>query len=69
MSLRQWRKVQEVSWPLGMSRIQEGPQITQAGGTNYISTKLKRGFVGHPAAWTRAEVRYYAHAIDWKTIH
>ena len=45
---------------------QEGPQITQAGGTNYASTSLKRGFAGHPAAWTRNEVRYYAHAIDWK---
>jgi hypothetical protein len=45
---------------------QEGPQIAQAGGTNYASTSLKRGFAGHPAAWTRNEVRYYAHAIDWK---
>jgi hypothetical protein len=43
----------------------EGPQITQAGGTNYLSTTLKRGFVGHPAAWNNGEVRYYAHAIDW----
>ncbi len=44
----------------------EGPQIAQAGGTNYASTSLKRGFAGHPAAWTRNEVRYYAHAIDWQ---
>ena len=43
----------------------EGPQITQAGGTNYLSTTLKRGFAGHPAAWNNGEVRYYAHAIDW----
>lgn len=41
----------------------EGPQITQAGGTNYRSTTLQRGFAGHPAAWERHEVRYYAHAI------
>lgn len=41
----------------------EGPQITQAGGTNYRSTSLKRGFAGHPAAWNRHEVRYYAHAV------
>lgn len=44
----------------------EGPQIAQAGGSNYASTSLKHGFAGHPAAWTRNEVRYYAHAIDWK---
>jgi len=43
----------------------DGPEITQAGGTNYLSTSLKRGFAGHPAAWDNAEVRYYAHAIDW----
>jgi hypothetical protein len=46
----------------------EGPQITQAGGTNYMSTTLKRGFAGHSAAWTHDEVRYYAHAIDWQRI-
>ena len=43
----------------------EGPQITQAGGTNYISATLKQGFAGHPAAWSRKEVRYFAHPIDW----
>jgi len=43
----------------------EGPQITQAGGTNYLSTTLKHGFAGHPSAWTRNEVRYWAHAVDW----
>jgi hypothetical protein len=42
----------------------EGPQITQAGGTNYQSTTLKQGFAGHPAAWGRHEVRFYAHAVD-----
>jgi hypothetical protein len=41
----------------------EGPQITQAGGTNYRSTSLKQGFAGHPAAWERQEVRFYAHAV------
>jgi hypothetical protein len=40
----------------------EGPQITQAGGTNYRSTTLQRGFAGHPAAWEQHEVRFYAHA-------
>jgi hypothetical protein len=48
---------------------QEGPQIIQAGGTNYTSTTLKRGFAGHPAAFTRDEVRYYAHSIDWQKVH
>ena len=46
----------------------EGPQITQAGATNYLSTPLQHGFAGHPAAWTHHEVRYYAHAIDWSRV-
>jgi len=41
----------------------EGPQITQAGGTNYRDTTLARGFAGHPAAWGQREVRFYAHAV------
>jgi len=41
----------------------EGPQVTQAGAINYTSTSLRVGFAGHPAAWKRNEVRYYAHAI------
>ncbi len=43
----------------------EGPQVTQAGGTNFNSTSLKRGFAGHLAAWARNEVRYYAHPANW----
>jgi len=43
---------------------EEGPQITQAGGTNYRSVALRVGFAGHPAAWNRQEVRFYAHAVD-----
>jgi hypothetical protein len=46
----------------------EGPQITQAGGVNYLSTSLKQGFAGHPAAWNRNEVRYYMHAVDWAAL-
>ena len=42
----------------------EGPQITQAGGKNYRSTALKVGFAAHPDAWNKADVRYYAHAVD-----
>lgn len=45
----------------------EGPQITQAGGTNYVSTSLSHGFAGHPAAWGQHEVRYFAHAVDLVT--
>ncbi len=43
---------------------EEGPQITQAGGTNYRSVPLSVGFAGHPAAWNRHEVRFYAHPVD-----
>jgi hypothetical protein len=42
---------------------EEGPEITQAGGTNYRSTTIRNGFAGHPAAWKDHEVRYYAHAV------
>ena len=41
----------------------DGPQITQAGGKNYRSTVLRIGFAGHPNAWNKSEVRYYAHAV------
>jgi len=43
---------------------EQGPQITQAGGNNYRSIALSVGFAGHPAAWSRHEVRFYAHAVD-----
>jgi hypothetical protein len=46
----------------------EGPQITQAGGTNYSSTSLQKGFAGHRAAWEHQEVRYYAHAVEWASL-
>jgi hypothetical protein len=41
----------------------EGPEITQAGGTNYRDTNLQRGFSGHSAAWGNHEVRFYAHEV------
>jgi hypothetical protein len=41
----------------------EGPEVTQAGGTNYRDTSLQRGFAGHPSAWAQHEVRFYAHAV------
>jgi len=40
-----------------------GPEITQAGSVNYRATTLAHGFAGHPAAWARHEVRFYAHAV------
>ncbi len=45
----------------------EGPEITQAGGTNYRDTNLRQGFAGHPAAWGQHEVRFYAHAVETGT--
>lgn len=41
-----------------------GPEITQAGGTNYRSVPLAVGFAGHPSAWPRHEVLFYAHAVQ-----
>jgi hypothetical protein len=44
----------------------EGPQIIQAGGTNYASTTTKRGFRQHRGAWIDAEhhqIRFFAHAV------
>ena len=42
---------------------EEGPQVIQAGGTNYASTSLETGFSGHPSAWKKHEVRFYAHEV------
>jgi len=39
----------------------EGPDVVQAGGTNYTSTSLKRGFANHPDAFPKGEIRFYAH--------
>ncbi|MFO0966357.1 MAG: hypothetical protein U0793_12340 [Gemmataceae bacterium] len=41
----------------------EGPQVIQAGLHNHISASLKTGFGSHPEAWSKGEVRYYAHAV------
>jgi hypothetical protein len=43
--------------------LSEGPEVIQAGSTNYRSTSLRVGFAGHPAAWEKNEVRYYAHDL------
>ncbi len=42
----------------------EGPQIIQAGAHNARSTSLKQGFIHHPDAWGKKEVRYYAHKVE-----
>ena len=45
----------------------KGPQITQAGFTNYRSNDLMVGFDHHPGAWKpygRGGVKFYAHAVE-----
>jgi hypothetical protein len=39
---------------------QDGPQITQAGGHNALSTTLQNGF-----RWRRQRVVFFAHAVAW----
>jgi hypothetical protein len=43
---------------------EQGPQVTQAGGTNYRSVSLRTGFAGHPAAWQGHEILFYAHSVE-----
>jgi hypothetical protein len=46
----------------------DGPQETQAGGLNAISTTTAIGFRHHRGAWKpmgMGALRYYAHAVDW----
>ena len=43
----------------------EGPQITQAGGTNWHSAPLKKGFANHPDAFAKDEVRYFSHSVTF----
>ncbi|EDY19226.1 conserved hypothetical protein [Chthoniobacter flavus Ellin428] len=42
----------------------EGPDVIQAGGTNYNSASLKRGFANHPDAFPKGEIRYYMHPVE-----
>ena len=44
----------------------EGPQIVQAGASNYASTNLKEGFRHHPGAFERNEIRFFTHAVKTK---
>ena len=46
----------------------EGPQETQAGETNAISTTTAAGFRHHRGAWSSdgtGGLHYYAHAVTW----
>ena len=43
----------------------EGPQVTQAGGTNRNSASLKTGFGSHPDAFAKGEVRYHSHPVTF----
>jgi len=45
----------------------EGPQIIQAGRTNYKSASLKRGFKNHPREFREKRIRYYAHKVSEKS--
>ncbi len=40
----------------------EGPDVCQAGRTNYNRTSVKEGFKNHPDAWAKGEILYFA----WK---
>lgn len=44
--------------------LAEGPEVVQAGGTNFNAASLQRGFAGHRAAWSKHEVKYYVHEIE-----
>jgi hypothetical protein len=40
----------------------EGPQVIQAGRSNYSSVSLVKGFIHHPDAWRNGEIMFFAHA-------
>jgi hypothetical protein len=51
--------------------IADGPQETQAGETNAISTSVAAGFSHHRGAWREGDtgaLRFYGHAIDWSRV-
>ena len=57
--------------PSGKTRMEldrDGPQETQAGEQNAISTTTAAGFRHHPGAWEAGglgSLRYYVHAVTW----
>jgi hypothetical protein len=51
----------------GWRRIaREGPQIIQAGRTNWNSASLKEGFKRHPDAWRDRHILFFAHKLEGK---
>jgi hypothetical protein len=44
----------------------EGPQIIQAGRTNWNSATLKEGFKRHPDAWRDRHILFFAHGLEGK---
>ncbi|MFM7209802.1 MAG: hypothetical protein ACKOY8_08290, partial [Verrucomicrobiota bacterium] len=40
----------------------EGPDIMQAGGTNFFRTSLKRGFANHPKEYD--QIAFHAHVVE-----
>jgi len=40
----------------------EGPDVIQAGGTNFVRTSLRRGFANHPESYDA--IRFFTHAPD-----
>ncbi len=40
----------------------EGPDVIQAGQSNYASTSLQNAFHHHRGAWESGDIRFYAHA-------
>ena len=45
----------------------EGPDVIQAGGTNYRSAPLKLGCKSHPAAWLEGKVEFFLHHSKFET--
>jgi hypothetical protein len=46
------------------ARIAEhGPEIIQAGATNYQSTDLETGFIHHPDSFAQGKIAFFAHSL------
>ncbi len=43
---------------------EEGPDVIQAGGNNFVRTSLRRGFANHPESYE--EIRFFAHPPELK---
>jgi hypothetical protein len=41
--------------------LADGPQVIQAGRSNYRGTTLAQGFIHHPGAWQNGEIAFFAH--------